>query len=83
MCAVLQKYIDQGISVNTSYNPAHFDESKIEMSQLLKDIIMFYKYGGKQLYYNNTHDESGEMDIEDTTELEQIIDDGECESCVI
>ena len=84
ICAVLQKYIDQGISVNTSYNPEHFEESKVPMSQLIKDMVTFYKYGGKQLYYNNTHDGSGEMKEEEPKELEMIDPDaGECESCVI
>lgn len=81
ICAVLQKYIDQGISVNTSYNPEHFEDSKVPMSQLIKDIVTFYKYGGKQLYYNNTFDSSGE--IKDEPELEQVDDDTNCDSCVI
>ena len=86
ICAVLQKYIDQGISVNTSYNPVHFDEGKVPMSQLIKDIVTFYKYGGKQLYYNNTNDQSGEVkEEEDNTDLEDNIDDDDssCDSCVI
>jgi len=61
--AVLQKYVDQGISVNTSYNPEHYPEEKVPLSVLLGDIINFYKYGGKQLYYNNTYDGQGEIDI--------------------
>ena len=84
VCAVLQKYIDQGISVNTSYNPEHFDEGKVPMSQMIKDIVMFYKYGGKQLYYNNTFDGAGEMkDDPILTDLESTIDDEACDSCVI
>ena len=83
ICAVLQKYIDQGISVNTSYNPEHFEDGKVPMSQLITDIVTFYKYGGKQLYYNNTFDGAGEMK-EDLPELEAATDDPEsCESCVI
>lgn len=70
ICAVLQKYIDQGISVNTSYNPKNYDEEKIPMSTMLQDMLMFYKYGGKQLYYLNTND--GATD-----------DDDDCESCKI
>jgi len=62
--AVLQKYIDQGISVNTSYNPQNFADEKIPMSEMLRHIIMFYKYGGKQLYYFNTYDGAGELDID-------------------
>jgi len=84
ICAVLQKYIDQGISVNTSYNPEHFDEGKVPMSEMIKDIVTFYKYGGKQLYYNNTYDGSGEFKEEVSVELESAAQDDEhCESCVI
>ena len=38
--AILQKYIDQGISVNTSYNPQYFDE-KIPMSLMIQHLLMF------------------------------------------
>ena len=67
--AVLQKYVDQGISVNTSYNPIQYEDNKIPMSVMLKDLITFYKYGGKQLYYFNTNDMAGEEE--------------DCESCVL
>jgi ribonucleoside-diphosphate reductase alpha chain len=86
LCAVLQKYIDQGISVNTSYNPRFYADEKIPMSEMLKDIIQFYKYGGKQLYYFNTNDGQGEIDIDKlskSTELDTVEDDAECNSCVI
>ena len=87
--AVLQKYIDQGISVNTSYNPIYFEDEKIPMSVMLQHMVMFYKYGGKQLYYFNTNDGAGEIDVskmvrEETFEAElQIADDAACESCTI
>jgi len=82
ICAVLQKYIDQGISVNTSYNPDHFEDGKVPMSTLIKDIVTFYKYGGKQLYYNNTHDGAGELD--EFVDLPSTIEDDEdCDSCKI
>ena len=83
--AVLQKYIDQGISVNTSYNPKFYDDDKIPMSTMLQHMLMFYKYGGKQLYYFNTNDGQGEIDVTAMLESEQapIIDDEECESCTI
>jgi len=88
--AILQKYIDQGISVNTSYNPQYYDDDKIPMSELLKHIVMFYKYGGKQLYYNNTHDGQGEIDIDrdvaDSVEVdnsEEQFEEDDCESCKI
>ena len=84
--AVLQKYIDQGISVNTSYNPVFFEDEKIPMSVLLQHLLMFYKYGGKQLYYFNTYDGQGEIDVDKMSEeplAQGEEDDGECESCTI
>jgi ribonucleoside-diphosphate reductase alpha chain len=84
--AVLQKYIDQGISVNTSYNPVFFEDEKIPMSVLLQHLLMFYKYGGKQLYYFNTFDGQGELDTDKMTETplaQGEIDDEDCESCKI
>ena len=85
--AVLQKYIDQGISVNTSYNPVFFEDEKIPMSTMLQDLIMFYKYGGKQLYYFNTFDGQGEIDVnklmEEPLAQSEIDGDDACDSCVI
>jgi ribonucleoside-diphosphate reductase alpha chain len=82
--AVLQKYIDQGISVNTSYNPTFYEDEKIPMSTMLQHLLMFYKYGGKQLYYFNTFDGQGEIDMNKMDELPLgEIDDEACESCVI
>jgi len=85
--AVLQKYIDQGISVNTSYNPEHYEDEKVPMSVLIQDILTFYKYGGKQLYYNNTYDGQGEIDVHKDDVQDDLaiteIDDEDCESCKI
>lgn len=84
ICAVLQKYIDQGISVNTSYNPTFFADEKIPLSTMIQDLLMFYKYGGKQLYYFNTFDGQGEIDLNKLNEIPQEqIDDADCDSCVL
>jgi len=86
--AVLQKYIDQGISVNTSYNPQFFDDEKIPMSTMLKDLITCYKYGMKQLYYFNTYDGAGD-DINEKQIINLTIPDSydiqeeDCDSCTI
>ena len=87
--AVLQKYIDQGISVNTSYNPEFFPDEKIPLSVMLQHLVMFYKYGGKQLYYFNTYDGQGEIEFKskplksrEDFETDEQYDDY-CESCVI
>jgi ribonucleoside-diphosphate reductase alpha chain len=89
LCAILQKYVDQGISVNTSYNPKFYEDEKIPMSEMLKHLIMCYKYGLKQLYYFQTNDQQGEIDVDKmsarTTEdsTAEIEDQANCDSCVI
>jgi ribonucleoside-diphosphate reductase alpha chain len=79
ICAVLQKFIDQAISVNTSYNPAFYEDNKIPMSEMLKHVLMHYKYGGKTLYYLNTNDGAGE--IEDKPLALGAESEEDCESC--
>jgi ribonucleoside-diphosphate reductase alpha chain len=81
--AVLQKFIDQGISVNTSYNPKFYEDEKIPMSEMIGHLLMFYKYGGKQLYYFNTYDGAGEIDIKQPELEPSKIDDADCEACKI
>ena len=88
ICGILQKYIDQGISVNTSYNPEHFEDHKVPMSVMIKDLVTAYKYGLKQLYYFNTFDGAGEMKEDehhtyDSGTTPQIEDEDDCESCKI
>lgn len=84
LTAILQKYIDQGISVNTSYNPVNYEDEKVPMSALLTDLLTCYKYGHKQLYYNNTFDGQGEVEFKETQELTQEpTDDEVCDSCTI
>ena len=80
ICAVLQKFIDQGISVNTSYNPKFYEGEQIPLSLLLQHLLMFYKYGGKQLYYFNTNDGAGEIEVPLAA---GEIDDEDCDSCKI
>jgi ribonucleoside-diphosphate reductase alpha chain len=81
--AVLQKFIDQGISVNTSYNPKFYEDEKIPMSEMIKHLLMFYKYGGKQLYYFNTFDGAGEIEVKQPELEAGKVDDEDCEACKI
>lgn len=86
ICSVLQKYIDQGISVNTSYNPENYEDNKVPMSEMIKHLVMFYKYGGKQLYYFNTFDGAGEMKedpIITNDSIDEVDDADDCDSCKI
>jgi ribonucleoside-diphosphate reductase alpha chain len=82
ICAVLQKFIDQGISVNTSYNPKFYEGEEIPLSELIKHIVMFYRYGGKQLYYFNTADNAGEAVVMPELEKSEAGEE-DCDSCKI
>lgn len=56
LVGVMQKFVDQSISSNTNYDPQRFEGGKVSMTQLLKDLLLAYKYGLKTLYYHNTRD---------------------------
>ncbi len=84
--AIMQKYFDQAISGNWSYNPTHFENNEVPMSVMLKDLLTTYKLGWKTSYYQNTYD--FKQDPSDVTEVEQINipqtqEQEECESCTI
>jgi len=83
ICAVLQKFIDQGISVNTSYNPKFYENEEIPLSDLIKHIVMFYRYGGKQLYYFNVADGAGEQEVQPELGQSAVDDEEDCASCKI
>lgn len=84
ICAVLQKYIDQSISVNTSYNPQNYEGNEISMKDMLQDLLLAYKWGLKNLYYFNTYDgqeiENSDADRPVNTELDELPED-DCDSC--
>lgn len=85
ICAVLQKYIDQAISVNTSYNPQFYPDEKVPMSDLLRHLLLFYKLGGKNLYYCNSFDGQGEINVAKFVEElpAELPSQESCESCTI
>jgi ribonucleoside-diphosphate reductase alpha chain len=90
LVAVLQKYIDQSISANTSYNPTFYEDEKIPMSVMIGHLLLCYKYGIKTLYYFNTNDSQGEIDINKLAQeqplnvtLATLDDQDSCESCTI
>lgn len=82
VAAVLQKYVDQSGSFNTSYNPLHYNEGNIPMSEMLGDLLFAYKYGLKNLYYFNTYDGVG-VDSEDDDNNNNDYEDDACDSCVL
>ncbi|WWO95201.1 MAG: class 1a ribonucleoside-diphosphate reductase subunit alpha [Candidatus Dasytiphilus stammeri] len=61
LVGIMQKFIDQSISANTSYDPESFSSRKLPMKQLLKDIITAWTLGIKTLYYHNTRDRASDQ----------------------
>ena len=87
--AVMQKFFDQAISGNWSYNPEHFDDSEVPASVMAQDLLTTYKYGWKTSYYQNTNDMKSDEMEEEKPNLEDLIkeintkEEEECESCTI
>ena len=87
--SVMQKFFDQGISGNWSYNPVNYENNEIPMQVMAQDLLSTYKYGWKTSYYQNTYDNKSD-EIEETplpsvTDLISQIEteDETCESCAI
>ena len=88
--AVMQKFFDQAISGNWSYNPENYPDNEVPVSQMANDFLTTYKYGWKTSYYQNTHDlKSDEVDEEPQSKLDNLLEElsqaeeGECESCAV
>lgn len=67
LCGIMQKFVDQTISANTSYNPSKYENGKVPMRLLLKDLLTAYKLGVKTLYYHNTRDGAADAPVESST----------------
>ena len=88
--AVIQKFFDQAISGNWSYNPENYPDNEVPMKVIAQDLLTTYKYGWKTSYYQNTYDQKGDDLLEEKkealenmlTELENAEED-DCESCKI
>ena len=60
--SVMQKFFDQAISGNWSYNPEHYQDSEVPVSVMAQDLLTSYKYGWKTSYYQNTYDAKKDID---------------------
>ncbi len=58
--AMMQKYFDQAISGNWSYNPLQYENNEVPLSVMAQDMLTAYKMGWKTSYYQNTYDFKGE-----------------------
>ena len=97
--AVMQKFFDQAISGNWSYNPQHYPDSEVPVCVMAIDLLTTYKYGWKTSYYQNTHDQKSDDEpahpigwhdnIEEESKLNSLLNElenaneEEWESCAI
>tara|TARA_B110000483_G_scaffold200448_1_gene240787 strand:- start:3685 stop:6066 length:2382 start_codon:yes stop_codon:yes gene_type:complete len=79
--AVMQKFFDQAISGNWSYNPLQYENNEVPMSIMMKDMLTTYKLGWKTSYYQNTYDFKGADD--DADQLEQQAVDNKTNGAII
>ena len=91
--AVMQKYFDQAISGNWSYNPENYEDGQVPVSVMAQDLLMTYKYGWKTSYYQNTYDAKKDIDepthpvgwkdnVEEQTTADPQTEEA-CDSCTI
>ena len=89
--AVIQKFFDQAISGNWSYNPEMYPDNEVPVSVMAKDLLTTYKYGWKTSYYQNTYDAKKDGDEEPVKEnvdalIQELLtteEEEDCESCKI
>ena len=95
--AAMQKFFDQSISGNWSYNPTQFENNEVPMSVMMRDLLQTYKMGWKTSYYQNTYDYKTDDDVKVEEERRELnghaeepsvstgaLEDAEaCESCTI
>ena len=87
--SVMQKFFDQAISGNWSYNPENYPDNEVPVSVMANDFLTTYKYGWKTSYYQNTYDSKNDEVKEENSELQNILneleqsEEGECESCAV
>jgi len=86
----MQKFFDQAISGNWSYNPTQYENNEVPMSVMMKDLLTTYKMGWKTSYYQNTYDYKTDDDVVTEQEAEPLNrtfevqeEDGACEACEI
>jgi ribonucleoside-diphosphate reductase alpha chain len=88
--SVMQKFFDQAISGNWSYNPENYPDNEVPVSVMAQDLLKTYKYGWKTSYYQNTYDNKKDEITDEKENVDQLITEllsleGEedCESCKI
>ena len=88
--AVMQKFFDQAISGNWSYNPQNYPDNEVPVTVMAQDLLTTYKYGWKTSYYQNTYDSKGD-ELESKPDVKSLVsellsnaqEEEDCESCKI
>ena len=70
--AMMQKYFDQAISGNWSYNPQNYPNNEVPLSVMANDLLTSYKYGWKTSYYQNTYDFKGDEEDVQPSGIETV-----------
>ena len=99
LVSIMQKYFDQAISGNWSYNPLHYENNEVPLSVMANDLLKTYKYGWKTSYYQNTYDFKTDDSVDSMDDDMHIssdqrgsfkkaleltqVDDEECDACTI
>ena len=80
--AAIQKFTDMSISTNTYYIPSRYEKNKVPVQEVIKDMLLAYKYGLKNLYYANTDDGDKQTAMDEKkTEIKQpVVQESGCES---
>jgi ribonucleoside-diphosphate reductase alpha chain len=88
--AAMQKFFDQGISGNWSYNPSNYTNNEIPISVMVNDFLTSFAKGWKTSYYQNTYDGKGDEDYKETSkDISSLIsnilesDETSCDSCSV
>ena len=92
--SVMQKYFDQAISGNWSYNPENYKDGEVPVSTMANDLLTTYKLGWKTSYYQNTYDAKSDVeepshpvgwhdDVKEEPEKIIVDDQEDCEACAI
>jgi len=85
--SVMQKFFDQAISGNWSYNPENYPDNEVPVSVMARDLLTTYKYGWKTSYYQNTYDNKTDEVEEEKPSIENLLNklekQSECDACAI
>jgi ribonucleoside-diphosphate reductase alpha chain len=82
--AVIAAYVDQSISTNTFYNPAHFPERKVPTTLIAKNLMQSHYWGLKTFYYsliNKAGSKSQDETVLDLPSGFNDMDEEDCEAC--